>query len=196
VTRSAAHWLGYRLGWRPALTQTTAAERGCLAKHAAGRRSVVEIGVLHGANTALLRSVMDAGGTIIGIDPHPPGRLGVSFERWIARREIARYPRGRAVLLRAWSHEAAVDWSTPIDFLFIDGDHSWAGIERDWRGFSPHVRPGGLVALHDSRSVPGQPDLDSVRYTREVIVAEPGFRLIDAVQSMTVLERVTGGSPP
>jgi hypothetical protein len=191
---SAARWLGYRLGRRPAETQTTPAERGCLAKHAAGRRSLVEIGVMHGVNTGLLRSVMDPGGTITGIDPHCRGRLGVSFERWIALREIARHPRGRAVLLRRWSHEAAAGWSIPIDFLFIDGDHSWAGIDRDWRGWSPHVLPGGVVALHDSRNVAGGPDFDSVRYTAEVILADPRFRLIDAVESLTVLERAPVGS--
>ena len=187
---SAARWLGYRLGWRSADTQVTAAERACLAKHAAGRRSLVEIGVMHGVNTALLRSVMDPSGTIIGIDPHPPGRLGVSFERWIAQREVARHSRGRAILLRRWSHEVAAEWSIPIDFLFIDGDHSWSGIERDWLGFSPHVVTGGVVALHDSRSVVGVPHLDSVFYTREIILPDPYFRLIDAVESLTVLERV------
>jgi predicted O-methyltransferase YrrM len=179
----------------PADTQTTAVERGCLMKYAEGKRSLVEIGVMHGVNTALLRSVMDPSGTITGIDPHPAGRLGVSFERWIALREVARYPRGRVVLLRRWSHEAAVSWSTPIDFLFIDGDHSWAGINRDWCDWSRHVVPGGAVALHDSRSVPGRPDLDSVRYTREVILVDPRFRLMDTVESLTVLERMAAGSP-
>jgi predicted O-methyltransferase YrrM len=192
---SAARWLVYRLGWRPAETQTTAAERACLARHATGRRSLVEIGVMHGVNTGLLRGVMAPTGTIIGIDPHPRGRLGVSFERMIAQREVARHPRGQAVLLRRWSHEVAPDWSRPIDFLFIDGDHSWQGIEDDWRGFSPHVVLGGVVALHDSRSVPGIPDLESVRYTRDVILVDPAFRLVDAVDSLTVLERVAGGRP-
>jgi predicted O-methyltransferase YrrM len=187
---SAFRWLRYRLGWTPADTQTTGAERACLMKHAAGRRSLVEIGVMHGANTALLRGVMDPGGTITGIDPHPPGRLGVSFERWIARREIGRYPRGRAVLLRQWSHEAIRSWSDPIDFLFIDGDHSWAGIERDWQGWSRHVVPGGVVALHDSRPVPGRPAHDSIRYTQEVVLRDPRFTVIAEVESLTVLERV------
>src|SRR5712691_9560812 len=104
---SAARWLKYCLGLRPADTQVTQAERACLARHGAGKRSMVEIGVLHGVTTSLLRSVMDPEGSIIGIDPHPPGRLGVSFERWIALREIARYPRGKAVLLRQFSYEAA-----------------------------------------------------------------------------------------
>ena len=185
---SASRWLQYRLGLRPADTQTTAEEQACLMKYGAGKRSLVEIGVMHGVNTALLRSVMDPSGTITGIDPHPPGRLGVSFERWIALREVAKYPRGRVVLLRTWSYEAARSWSAPIDFLFIDGDHSWAGIERDWRGWRRYVVPGGTVALHDSRSVPERPDLDSVRYTRGVILADPGFRLMHAVESLTALE--------
>ncbi len=189
LSGSAARWLAYCAGLRPADTQVTPAERACLAKHAAGRRSLVEIGVMHGVNTSLLRSVMDPSGTITGIDPHPRGRLGVSFERWVAVQEISRHQRGRAVLLRRRSHEAAAGWSTPIDFLFIDGDHSWAGIDQDWRSWSGHVVSGGVVALHDSRSLPGIPELDSVRYTSEVILPDPRFRLIDAVESLSVLER-------
>ena len=188
-----AHWLLHRVGVRRASTQVSAAEQRCLARYAAGKRRLVEIGVMHGVTTALLRRVMDAGGTLTGIDPHPPGRLGVSFERWIALRETARHPRGQVVLLREWSHAAAAAWRTPIDFLFVDGDHSWAGIDGDWRGFSAFLVPGGVVALHDSRSVPGRPDLDSVRYTREVILRDPRFREVDAVESLTVLHRVDAG---
>jgi predicted O-methyltransferase YrrM len=187
---SAARWLKHQFGSCAAVTQVTPAERACLAKYASGKRSLVEIGVMYGANTALLRSVMDPSGTITGIDPHPPGRLGVSFERWIAVREMARYPRGRAVLLRRMSWEAAAAWLTPIDFLFVDGDHSWAGIERDWHDWSPHLVDGGVVALHDSRPVRGQPELDSVRYTQEIILADRRFQEIDAVESLTVLERL------
>ena len=97
------------------------------------------------------------------------------------------------MLVRKLSTEAAVDWTAPIDFLFIDGDHSWAGIERDWHDWSDFIASGGLVALHDSRSVPSRADLDSVRYTREVISHDRRFRLRDSVESLTVLERVTDG---
>jgi predicted O-methyltransferase YrrM len=37
----------------------------------------------------------------------------------------------------------------PVDVLFIDGDHSLDGALADWRMYSPLVRPGGLVLLHD-----------------------------------------------
>ena len=83
---SAARWLRYRLGLARPDTQVSGAEHACLVRHAAGRRSLVEIGVMHGVTTALLRSVMHPEGTITGIDPHRPGWLGVSFERMIACR--------------------------------------------------------------------------------------------------------------
>lgn len=180
----------YRLGLVPADTQTTAAEQSCLARHAAGRGSLVEIGVMHGATTALLRSVMAPNGVVTGVDRHPPGRLFVSFERLVAKRELDRHPRGRAVLLREWSHEAARHWTTPIDFLFIDGDHGWAGVERDWRDWTPHLVPGGLVALHDSRPMPDREPLETVRFTTEVVLHDPRFAVVDAVDSLTVLERL------
>ena len=36
-----------------------------------------------------------------------------------------------------------------FDALFIDGDHSYEGVSRDWEMYSPFVRPGGVVAFHD-----------------------------------------------
>ena len=37
----------------------------------------------------------------------------------------------------------------PVDFLFIDGDHSEQGVAQDFEMYGPLVRPGGLVAFHD-----------------------------------------------
>ena len=186
---AAARWIKYTLGLIPAATQTTTAERECLMRHARGRASIVELGGMHGVTTALLRSVMAADGTIVGIDPHPPGRLGVSFERLTARRELARHARGRAMLIRKASGDAAADWSTPIDFLFSDADHTWAGIERDWRQWVPHVMAGGIIALHDSHRVAGRADLDSVRFTQDVVLRDPRVRRVEVVDSLTILER-------
>lgn len=38
---------------------------------------------------------------------------------------------------------------TPIDLLFIDGDHSYSGVVKDIELWTPLVRPGGVVAFHD-----------------------------------------------
>lgn len=36
-----------------------------------------------------------------------------------------------------------------IDVLFIDGDHSYEGVKKDYEMYAPLVRKGGIVAFHD-----------------------------------------------
>jgi cephalosporin hydroxylase len=36
-----------------------------------------------------------------------------------------------------------------IDFLFIDGDHSYEGVRRDYEMYGSLVRKGGVIAFHD-----------------------------------------------
>ena len=36
-----------------------------------------------------------------------------------------------------------------IDFLFIDGDHRYEGVKKDWEMYSPLVREGGYIGFHD-----------------------------------------------
>jgi len=36
-----------------------------------------------------------------------------------------------------------------VDFLFLDGDHTFSGIRSDYHCYGPLVRRGGIIALHD-----------------------------------------------
>lgn len=36
-----------------------------------------------------------------------------------------------------------------IDFLFIDGDHTYKGVKQDFEMYSPFVKKGGLIGFHD-----------------------------------------------
>lgn len=36
-----------------------------------------------------------------------------------------------------------------VDFLFVDGDHTEAGVTADYYDYREFVRPGGIIALHD-----------------------------------------------
>jgi len=47
------------------------------------------------------------------------------------------------------SIDIAKRWQTPLSFLFIDGGHTMEHALNDYRGWMPHVMPGGLVAIHD-----------------------------------------------
>jgi predicted O-methyltransferase YrrM len=60
-----------------------------------------------------------------------------------------------------------------IDFLFIDGDHTYEGVKRDWEMYSPLVRPGGLVAFHD---VAGNYETTQVKRLWDVIKLDHQYR--------------------
>ena len=45
---------------------------------------------------------------------------------------------------------AVHDWATtPVDWLFIDADHSYDAAMADFANYSPLVAKGGLVGMHD-----------------------------------------------
>lgn len=191
-----AHFLKWNLSLAEGETQTTPAERDCLAKHAAGRECLAEIGVWHGVTTVRLRAAMSPSAVLYAIDPFPPGRLGFSMQRRIARGEVRSIRNGRIEWLRTTGFEAARTLAPlvggKLEFLFIDGDHSYDGLKGDWEGWSGLIAPRGVVALHDSRPTPTRPidSAGSARYTAEVVLADHRFRVVDTVDSLTVVERI------
>jgi len=42
-----------------------------------------------------------------------------------------------------------VEWDKPIDVLFIDGSHEYEFVKSDFEKYSPFVKPGGLIYMHD-----------------------------------------------
>lgn len=44
--------------------------------------------------------------------------------------------------------------NTKIDFLMIDGDHSYAGVKADFELYHKLVRKGGVIAFHDILDTP------------------------------------------
>ena len=196
MRRPGLHYLLYRLKLASATTQTTLAEQECLARRATGRRRIVEIGAWHGVNTRRLRSVMAPDGIVFAVDPFPAGRFGIRWEKLIAKTETSRVTRGSVVFLETYSEQAAVAFGgredTGIDFLFIDGDHTYDVVSRDWHLWVPFVVEGGMVALHDSRSYPGRDidDMGPARFCREHVSTDERFRFVEAVDSLTVVERI------
>lgn len=52
---------------------------------------------------------------------------------------------------------------TPIDLLYIDGDHSYQGVKYDFDHLSPLMSPEGLILLHDSTET-GDPFVQVKRF--------------------------------
>ena len=119
-------------------------------------RIVVELGTHDGASATAMARVMAAwGGVIYCVDTWcgvpKPGR-GLSplriFQCAHNLRVAGVSPRVR--LIPATTADAAESWGGPvIDFLYVDADHSYAGVKQDLALWVPHVRPGGLIAGDD-----------------------------------------------
>jgi predicted O-methyltransferase YrrM len=194
--RVLTHFGLWSLGLAHAETQTTEAERDCLARYAAGKKRLAEIGVWHGVTTCRLRASMAADGTLFAVDPYPKGRLGFSTQRIIARKEVAKIANGSVTWVRRTGAEAARELAgfAPYDFVFVDGDHSYEGLRADWTGWRGLLAENGIIALHDSRSTPERPieDCGSVQFTSRIILLDRCFEVVDTINSLTVLRRVCG----
>ncbi len=96
---------------------------------------------------------------------------------------------GTVVAVVGDSPTVAALWATPLALVFIDGGHGAGPAHRDYEGWSPHVMPGGLLAIHDVFEDPA----DGGRPPYEVwcrAVTEGRFRQLSAVGSLQVLRRV------
>jgi predicted O-methyltransferase YrrM len=47
------------------------------------------------------------------------------------------------------SKKIGPNWATPLDMIFIDGDHTTLGAGSDIRSFAKWLKPGGFLILHD-----------------------------------------------
>lgn len=190
---NSVHYLKYRLGLAEAVTQTTKAEQQALRELAAGRKHLVEIGVFHGVNARNFREVMHSEGTLLAVDPYFRTFFGIRGHGWarrIARCEAAKCQRGALRWIEKLGRDAVstpeAQAILPVDFIFIDGDHSYEGLKGDWEAWGPHVAAGGIVALHDSRGTNGA---GSEIYTNEVIITDPRFEVVASLDLLTCLQK-------
>lgn len=178
-----------------AATQTSAAERAAIARFAHGRRTALEIGVFEGFTTALIAKQLAPEGKLFAVDPFFSGRLGICWSRFIAQRQVGRAGvAGKVIFVRALSHEAANQIpENSFDLIFIDGDHSIEAIKQDWADWSGRIASDGVILLHDTQVPPHNPlvrDLGSYRYFQETISRDPRFKVLEIVDSLSVLGRV------
>lgn len=119
-------------------------------------KNVLEIGTAKGGALYLWLQAADEKATVVSVDlPHgefgggyPPARI--PFYQSFAKKNQTLY------LLQADSHAEQtitqvkqIFAKTQLDFLFIDGDHTFEGASKDFENYGPLVRPGGWIAFHD-----------------------------------------------
>lgn len=120
---------------------------------------IVEIGSYLGRSTTFFALTMRTlgGGEVVAIDPHTGDRqqmeaLGVdtlpSFDLFQAHIAAVGVQDLVTPIVKR-STDVAADWDRPIDFLYIDGWHSYDAVLEDGRAWLPHLSPEGIVFFDD-----------------------------------------------
>jgi hypothetical protein len=185
-------WLGLRPNWG----QHTEAEHEAFRKWATGRSNLVEIGVAEGVSAAELRTVMSPSGTLWLIDPFHLSRIrAINATKRAAHRLVGKCRNGSVVWVEKFSFDAVIGWENKIDFLFLDGDHSQEGIQRDWNDWHPFIVPGGVIAFHDAAVFPRgwtTPEWGPVKLVDRLFRREPlpEWKVVQEIDSLVVAQRL------
>jgi len=123
-------------------------ELGRKAKHA-----IVEIGSFKGLSTyCLARGSFDGNKVkVYAIDPHT---MGDSHKTFLKNMKKAGLLNKIVIPIKKKSMEAVKNWNKKIGLLWIDGDHSYDSVRRDFEKWTPFLEQGGFVALHDTSDSP------------------------------------------
>jgi predicted O-methyltransferase YrrM len=116
-------------------------------------QSYMEIGSEYGGSLYVLSHALPPGSIIQSIDYPLNDKKSNVLKSVLKRIETKGYVTG---LISGDSHSEDVleqvrGLHTPasIDILFIDGDHSYTGVKKDYDTYSEFVKTGGLIAFHD-----------------------------------------------
>ena len=105
----------------------------------------LEIGSHFGGSTTIIAGALDdvGGGVLVCVDPSPLGTARDLVTDRAPRHDGSRLLTGALVEARA-----TVDGD--FEFVFIDGDHTRAGVVCDVEGVLDFVAPGAHLLFHDS----------------------------------------------
>lgn len=118
--------------------------------------NILEIGTENGGTLFFWSKILKDNGVLISLDL-PIEEGGYGYENWrIKLFKNFINETQKLYLLREDSHrKEALEKVKEIlngkklDFLFIDGDHSYEGVKKDFEMYSPLVKYGGIIAFHD-----------------------------------------------
>jgi len=152
----------------------------------------VEIGCMDGYSTAHLLECSQL--KITTIDPFIPDSMAAhligSEERFWFNVEPWK---DRITLLKDYSWNVVINWQQMLDLLFIDGDHQYASVLRDFEQWSPLLKPGAILAMHDSRM--GRPEganfhMGPSQVAREYVYGKPQrWEIIGEAFSLTLARK-------
>lgn len=150
-----------------------------------------------GVSAAVIAQALVAEGRLFCVDPWEArhGKENPCFT--ICRRELSRRGvRDRVVFLQGYSHDVEIQMPRQFDFIFVDGDHSYDGLQRDWNICLRRLTNNGVLCLHDTTISAAEPHRrhGSVTFFDEVIRHHPDFVLLECCHSLNILRRLRVGT--
>lgn len=139
---------------------------------------VVEIGAGKGG-TAWVWSKLASVGQVVSIDlPGGPWGGGdisqmVSYVRDSSYAKYSYIP-GNSQAPETYERLVSELGGQGIDFLFIDGDHSYEGVKADYERYKDLVRVGGIIGFHDICEHPPEAQCHVHEFWEELKKDNPG----------------------
>ena len=161
-----------------------------LANRCTGRGAIVEIGSWKGRSTIWIGFGSKDGckAIVFAVDPHtssPEMPQGNSFREFRRNIENAGLEKIVKPLVKT-SEDAAKDFRGKAEFVFIDGDHSYAHARQDFELWFPKVLEQGTMAFHDTMLVPGPR-----KVVKEKVFFSRHFRNAGFADSITFAQKVS-----
>lgn len=145
-----------------------------------------------GVTAAELAKALPQDAMLFCVDPY----FGGQAIRAVAVRHLARLGLSRKVrMIQSTAKEALASLPPQVDFIFVDGDHSYEGLKEDWQIVRRILRPGGIAAFHDVNPQPKvRASCDgAIQCFEELIKTDPDFKLVETCESLHVMMRVSDG---
>jgi len=57
--------------------------------------------------------------------------------------------KNKVILIKKLSHDAYKDINEKLDFIYIDGDHTYEAVKQDIENYFPLIKKGGVMGGHD-----------------------------------------------
>lgn len=136
---------------------------------------IMEIGTANGGTLFLLSRIAGQNSTIISIDlPIKPYIGGIDYKSKLFFTSFS--ISGQNIhLIRDDSHQKESLFKVKkildgkkIDILFIDGDHTYVGVKKDFEMYYPLVKDSGIIAFHDIVEVPEEENVQVDKFWNEI----------------------------
>ena len=100
----------------------------------------------------------------------------------------------KVIFLLGYSTDIKVKSMIPeeLDFIYIDGDHSYEVLQNDWQIALEKTQVGSIICLHDTTVPAPEPFrlFGSTNFYNEHIVNDTRFKHLETCYSMNVLKRI------